>query len=62
MRTHTDRNQRAQYFASPERKGPRLTLAVGARVIRTGRARSPNGAAIFRSALFTEGIPPSGPL
>ena len=42
----------AKCFASFVREDSRLTPKVGARIIRKGRRRSPNGAAIVCSALF----------
>ena len=40
-------------FVSSVREDSRLTLIVGARIIRTGRKGSPSGATIVGSALFT---------
>ena len=53
------RTQGAKCFV---REDSRLTPKVDVRIIQTGRGRTPNGAAIIRSALLTQGISLSGPL
>ena len=54
-RHHTESPVLAPCFVSSvheDRENSRLTIIAGARMARTGRKRSPNGAAIVRSALF----------
>ena len=50
----------AECFASFVREDSRLTPKVDVRIIQKGSGRTPNGAAIVRSAFLTQGISLSG--